>query len=44
MRSAEKCVQQQRLNGELLKEVDCFKYLGGKWQWMEDVKGMWYTE
>ena len=32
------------LNGEPLEEVDCFKYLGCKWQLMEDVKGMWYTE
>ena len=32
------------INGELLEEVDCFKYLGRKWQLMEDVKGMWYTE
>ena len=32
------------LNGEPLEEVDCFKYLGRKWQPMEDVKGMWYTE
>ena len=32
------------LNGEQLEEVDCFKYLGRKWQSMEDVKGIWYTE
>ena len=32
------------LNGEPLEEVECFKYLGRKWQLMEDVKGMWYTE
>ena len=32
------------LNGEPLEEVDCFKYLGRKWQPMEDVKGMWCTE
>ena len=32
------------LNGEPLEEVDCFKYLGCKWQPMEDVKEMWYTE
>ena len=32
------------LNGEPLEEVDCFKYLGRKWQQMEDVKRMWYTE
>ena len=28
------------LNGEPLEEVDCFKYLGSKWQPMEDVKWM----
>ena len=27
-------------SGEPLEEVDCFKYLGSKWQWMEFVKGM----
>ena len=32
------------LNGELLEEVDCFKYLGSQVQLMEDVKGMWHTE
>ena len=33
------------LNGETFEEVDCFKYLRGrKWQPMEDVKGMCYTE
>ena len=32
------------LNGEPLEEVDCFKYWGRKWQPMEDVKGMGYTE
>ena len=32
------------LNGEPLEEVNCFKYLGRKWQLMEDVTGMWYTE
>ena len=32
------------LNGEPLQEVDCFKSCGRKWQLMEDVKGMWYTE
>ena len=32
------------LNGEPLEEVDCFKYLGRKWQLMEDVKEMWCTE
>ena len=32
------------LNGEPLEEVDCYKYLGRKWQPMEDVRGMWYTE
>ena len=36
-----------RLNDVPLEEVDCFKFLGSqlrKWQRMEDVKGMWYTE
>ena len=34
-----------RLNGEPLKEVDCLKVPGGrKWQPMEVVKGIWYTE
>ena len=34
------------LNGESLEEVDCFKLstYGRKWQLMEDLKGMWYTE
>ena len=32
------------LNGEPLEEVDCFKYLGRKWQPMEDMKGMLCTE
>ena len=32
------------LNGEPLVEMDCLKYLGRRWQRMEDVKGMWYTE
>ena len=32
------------LNGEPLEELDCFKYLGRKWQLMEDVNGMWYPE
>ena len=32
------------LNGEPLEEVDCLKYLGSKWQLMENVKGIWYTE
>ena len=32
------------LNGEPLEEVDYFKYLGRRWQLMEYVKGMWYTE
>ena len=32
------------LNGAPLEEVDCFKHQGRKWQLMEDVKGMWYTE
>ena len=31
------------LNGEPLEEVDCSTW-GRKWQLMEDVKGMWYTE
>ena len=32
-------------NCEPLEEVDCFQYLGScKWQLMEDVKVMWYTE
>ena len=31
------------LNGESLEEVDCFHW-DRKWQPMEDVKGMWYTE
>ena len=33
-----------KLNGEPLKEVDCLSNWGRKWQLMEDVKGMWYTE
>ena len=32
------------LNGEPLEEMDCFKYLGRKWQLMEDVNWMWYPE
>ena len=32
------------LNGGPLEEVDCFSTCGRKWQLMEDVKGMWYTE
>ena len=32
-----------RLNGEQLEEGNSFKYLGHKWQRMEDVKVMWYT-
>ena len=34
------------LNGEPLEEVDYFKYCTWvrKWQLMEDVKGLWYTE
>ena len=32
------------LNGKPLEEVDCFSTWGRKWQLMEDVKGMWYTE
>ena len=31
------------LNGEPLEEVDCFTWVR-KWQLMEDVKKMWYTE
>ena len=32
------------LNGEPLEEVDCLSTWGRKWQLMEDVEGMWYTE
>ena len=32
------------LNGEPLEEVDFLSTWGRKWQLMEDVKGMWYTE
>ena len=32
------------LNGEPLEEVDCLSTWGHKWQLMEDVKGLWYTE
>ena len=34
------------LNGEPLEKVNCFVLItwGCKWQLMEDVKGMWYTE
>ena len=32
------------LNGEPIEEVDCLSTWGRKWQPMEDVKGMWYTE
>ena len=32
------------LNGEPLAEVDCLSTWGRKWQLMNDVKGMWYTE
>ena len=32
------------LNGELLEEVDCFKYLELQEPLMEDVKGTWYTK
>ena len=32
------------LNGKQLEEVDCFSTWGRKWQLMENVKGMWYTE
>ena len=28
------------LSAEPLEEVDCFNYLGRRWQLMEDVKGM----
>ena len=31
-------------NGEQLEEVDCLSTWGCRWQLMEDVKGMWYTE
>ena len=33
-----------RLNGKPVDNVDCFKYWGGKWHLMEDVKDMSYTE
>ena len=29
----------ERLNGEQLEEVDCFKYLGRKWHRIKDVRG-----
>ena len=32
------------LNGEPLEEVIVLSTWGRKWQPMEDVKGMWYTE
>ena len=32
------------LKGEPLEEVDYLCTWGRKWQLMEDVKGMWYTE
>ena len=32
------------LYGGPLKEGDCFKVPGRKWQLMEDVKRMWYSE
>ena len=32
-----------RLNGEPLEEVECLIIWGRKWQRMEDVEGMWYT-
>ena len=32
------------LNGEPLEEVDFLSTWGRKWQPMEVVKGMWYTE
>ena len=31
-------------NGEPLEEMDCFRTTGRRWQLMEDVKGIWYTE
>ena len=33
-----------RLNGDQLEEVYCFKYLDRKWQQIEDVIAMCYTE
>ena len=32
------------LNGEPLEEVDFLSTWGRRWQPMEDVKGMWFTE
>ena len=32
------------LNGKPSRELDYFKYRGRKWELMEDVKGLWYTE
>ena len=32
------------LNGEPLEEVIVLSIWGRKWQPIEDVKGMWYTE
>ena len=32
------------LNGEPLQDVDCLSAWGRKWQLMEDVKMIWYTE
>ena len=32
------------LNGEPLEECKVLSSWGRKWQLMEDVKGMWYTE
>ena len=32
------------INGEPLEGVDCLSTWGRKWQLMEDVKGMSYTE
>ena len=32
------------LNGEPLEGVDYLSTWGRKWQPMEDVNGMWYTE
>ena len=38
-------VECMRLNGDPVEEVDCFKYLGHKWQRMQVVKWiMWYIE
>ena len=32
------------LNGEPLKKVDCFKFLGSQVAADGGLKGMWYTE